>query len=119
MEPSCLAYSVVNWMDGSTELMCCLNSSLCDCCRMTKVSSTYLFHNLRGFTADVRALSLSFFWGIIFLDVRIGFQKCGPKLANQCWDYWSHFILHIQKGFHLLNDIKVQMEFIGPGHAPN
>ena len=36
--------------------MCCRNCSLCYCCSMTKVSSTYLLHNLGGFTADVRAL---------------------------------------------------------------
>ena len=56
MEPSCLVSSVVKLMEGSTELMCCKNSSFCDCCIMTKVSSTNLFHNLGGFTADVRAL---------------------------------------------------------------
>ena len=56
MEPSCLASSAVKRMEGSTELMCCRNSSLCDCCNMTKVSSTYIPHNLGGFTADVRAL---------------------------------------------------------------
>ena len=56
MESSCFGFSVVKWMEGSTELMCCRNSSFCDCCNMTKVSSTYLFQNLGGFTADVRAL---------------------------------------------------------------
>ena len=58
MESSCFDSSVVNWMDGSTELMCCGNSSLFDCFNMKNVSSTYLFlHHLGGFTADVRALS--------------------------------------------------------------
>ena len=64
MGPSCLVSSVVKLMEqstellmeGSTEIMCYSNSSFCDCCTMTKVSSTYLFHNLWGFTADVRAL---------------------------------------------------------------
>ena len=56
MEPSSLVSSVVKLMEGSTGLMCCKNSSFCDCCSMTKVLSTYLLHNLGGFTADVRAL---------------------------------------------------------------
>ena len=53
MEPSCFTSSVVKRMEGSTELMCCRNSSFCDFCKMTKVSSTYLLHNLGRFTADV------------------------------------------------------------------
>ena len=40
----------------SIEVMSCKNYSLCDCWNMTKVSSTHLFHNLGGFTADVMAL---------------------------------------------------------------
>ena len=35
MEPSGLVSSVVNMMERSTELMCCKNSSLYDCCCMT------------------------------------------------------------------------------------
>ena len=57
IEPSCLCSSVVNCMAGSTEFMCCRNSSLLFCCKMTNVSSTNLFHHLGGFTAVVRALS--------------------------------------------------------------
>ena len=56
MEPSCLVSSVVRFMEGSTELMCCRNSSFCNCCSITKMSPTYLFYNLGGFIADVRAL---------------------------------------------------------------
>ena len=40
MEPSSLGSSVVNLMEGSKDMICC--------CSMTKVSSTYLFHNLGG-----------------------------------------------------------------------
>ena len=57
MEPSCFASSVLNWMDASTELMCCRNSSLYDCFNMAIVSSTYPFHHLGWSSADVRALS--------------------------------------------------------------
>ena len=56
MEPSYLVSSVVKLMEGSPELMSCRNSSFCDCCRMTKVSSTYLFDNLGWLVADVRYL---------------------------------------------------------------
>ena len=48
MEPSCLCSSVVNCMAGSTEFMCCRNSSLLSCFKMTNVSSTNLFHHLGG-----------------------------------------------------------------------
>ena len=41
MEPSGLVSSVVNMMEGSTEIMCCKNTSLCDCSSMKKVSSTF------------------------------------------------------------------------------
>ena len=56
MESSDLVSSLVNWMDGSTELMCSKNSSLHDWCLITKDSSTYLFRILGGFTAVVMAL---------------------------------------------------------------
>ena len=56
MEPSGLVSSVVKLMEGSTELMCCKKYYFCDCCSMTIASSTYLFHDLGGFTADVKAL---------------------------------------------------------------
>ena len=56
MEPSGLVSSVLNMMEGSTELMCCKNSSYYDCRSMTKVSSIYFFHNLGGISADVMAL---------------------------------------------------------------
>ena len=36
MEPSSLVSSVVKFMEGSTELMCCKNSFFCDCYSMTK-----------------------------------------------------------------------------------
>ena len=48
MEESSLDSSTVNWMEGSIELMCLRNSSLCYWCWITKVSSTYLFHILGG-----------------------------------------------------------------------
>ena len=56
MGASGLASSAVNMMEGPTQLMCCENSSLCDCCCMTKVSSKYLVHIKGGFTAFVMAL---------------------------------------------------------------
>ena len=48
MEPSSLASSTMKWMEGSTVLMHLRNSSLCEWCCITKVSSTYLFHSLGG-----------------------------------------------------------------------
>ena len=48
MEPSSFASSTVNWIEGSTVLMCWRNSSWCFCCCTTKVSSTYLFQTLGG-----------------------------------------------------------------------
>ena len=51
IEPSCLASSTVNWMEGSTVLMCWKNSSLCNCCWTTKVSSTYPLKIFGGFNA--------------------------------------------------------------------
>ena len=52
MEPCGLVSSSVNIIEGYIEIMWCKNSSICDCCCMTKVSSTYLFHILGGFTDD-------------------------------------------------------------------
>ena len=46
MKPSYLVSSVEKLMEGSIELMCCRNSSFCDCCFMAKVSSTYLLDNI-------------------------------------------------------------------------
>ena len=57
MDPSCLCSSVVNCMAESTEFMCCRNSSLLSCFKMTNVSSTNLFCHLGKFTAVIRALS--------------------------------------------------------------
>ena len=48
MEPSCFCSSVVNYMAGSTEFMCCRNSSFLSCFKRTNVSSTNLFHHLGG-----------------------------------------------------------------------
>ena len=59
MEPSDLVSSIVNWMDGSTELMCFKNSSLCNWCWITKMSSTYIFEILGRLTAVVMALCSS------------------------------------------------------------
>ena len=56
MEPSDLVSSNVNRREGSSEFMCCKNSSLCICCCVAKVSSTYPFQILGGFTAVVMAL---------------------------------------------------------------
>ena len=69
MEPSSLDSSTVNWMEGSTELMCLRNSSLCDSCWITKVSSTYLFHILGG---AVLLRWLCFQW-----------------LPCRCWPLWD------------------------------
>ena len=60
MEPSSLGSFVLNLMEGSKELMCCRNSSFFDCFSMTKLSSTYIFHNPGGFTADVEDLYLNY-----------------------------------------------------------
>ena len=46
IEPSAPASSVVNLMDVPTVMICWKNSSLCDYCWTTKVSSTYLLHIL-------------------------------------------------------------------------
>ena len=43
-------------VDGRVHRVTVCKNSFCDCCRMTKVSSTYIFHSLGGFTADVRTL---------------------------------------------------------------
>ena len=48
MEPSSFASSTVNWIEGSTVLMCWRNCCWCFCCCITKVSSTYLFQTLGG-----------------------------------------------------------------------
>ena len=48
MEPSSLVSSTVNWMEGSNVLMWWRNSSFCEWCWITKVSSTYLFQILGG-----------------------------------------------------------------------
>ena len=48
MKPSCFCSCVVNCMAGSTEFMCCRNSSFLSCFKMTNVSSTNLFHHLGG-----------------------------------------------------------------------
>ena len=48
MEPSSFASSTVNWIEGSTVLMCWRNSCWYFCCCTTKVSSTYLFQTLGG-----------------------------------------------------------------------
>ena len=48
MEPSSLASSTVNWMEGSTVLISLRTFSLCEWCCITKVSSMYLFHILEG-----------------------------------------------------------------------
>ena len=56
MEPSSPASFTVNWMDVSTVLICWKNSTLCDFCWTTKVSSTYLLQILVGFSAVLMAL---------------------------------------------------------------
>ena len=48
MVPSSLLVSTVNWMAGSTLLMCWRKSCLWISLWMTKVSSTYLWQNLGG-----------------------------------------------------------------------
>ena len=56
MDPSALVSFVVNWMRGSKLLICYRNFSLYDVSITTKVSSTYLFHNLGGCSAVLMAL---------------------------------------------------------------
>ena len=48
MAPSSLLFSTVNWIAGSTLLMCCRKSCLLTSFWMTKVSSTYLCQSLGG-----------------------------------------------------------------------
>ena len=55
MDPSALVVSAVNFIFSSIELMWLKNSSLCCASKMTKVSSTNLFHRLEGCGADSRA----------------------------------------------------------------
>ena len=50
-----LMFSVVNLMWLPREFIWWKNSSFYDVSRMTKVSSTYLFHRLGGYGADSRA----------------------------------------------------------------
>ena len=56
IDPSALVVSAVNLMFGSSEFMWWKNSSLCCSSRMTKVSSTYLFHRLGGVELCLRHL---------------------------------------------------------------
>ena len=46
MAPSSLLFSTVNWMVGSTLLMCCRNSCMLTSFWMTNVSSTYVSQSL-------------------------------------------------------------------------
>ena len=48
IESSSLASSTVNWIEGSTVLMCWRNCCWCICCCITQVSSTYLLQTLGG-----------------------------------------------------------------------
>ena len=55
MDPSFLDGSEVNWMCGS-KLLRCSRNFLCDAFVTIKVSSTYLFHTLGGYSAVLMAL---------------------------------------------------------------
>ena len=59
-DPSGPGSSVVNWMLLSTELMWVRNSSLWAFFKMTKVSSTNLFHNKGGVGDDCNAMISNF-----------------------------------------------------------
>ena len=37
---------------------------------------------------------LSLLCGVTFSNIRIDFWKWGPKLADWCWDSWSHLVFH-------------------------
>ena len=63
---------------------------------------------------------LNFFLGVAlflfsvvspFLKLGISFWKWGPKLANRCWDYWSHLVFYFQESFHLFDNGGVWVEF--------
>ena len=69
MDPSSLVFSTVNLMWLSREFKWWKNSSLYDVSRMTKVSSTNLFHRLGGCGADSRA--------------------CSSKCSIRCWLLWG------------------------------
>ena len=56
MDLSALVSSIVNWMCGYKLLMSSRNFSLYDVSMITKVSSTYLFNNLGGYSAVLTAL---------------------------------------------------------------
>ena len=87
MEPSCLGSSVVNWMAGSTELMCCRNSSLLDCFNMTNVSSICLFYHLGGFTVVVRALSSKNSMYILATTGLTGDPNAAPWVCSWNWPW--------------------------------
>ena len=78
--------------------------------------------------AALGVAGLNFFLGValflfsvvsLFFEIRVGFWEWGPKLANRCWDYWSHFVFHFQESFHLFDNGGMWVEFYGPGYAPN
>ena len=60
MIPSALVVSAVNFISSSMELMWLKNTPLCSVSKMTKVSSTNLFHRLGGCGAISRAFVSKF-----------------------------------------------------------
>ena len=85
MEPSDLDSSTVNWMEGSTELMCLKNPSLCDWCCITKVSSTYLFHILGDFSAVVMALCSKAAVEMLAIIGLTGDPMAAPFVSSKKW----------------------------------
>ena len=79
-------------------------------------------------TVALGVAGLNFFLGValflfsvvsLFSNIRISLWEWGPKLANWCWDYWSHLVFHFQESFHLFDNCGVWAEFSGPRYAPN
>ena len=122
MESSGLFSSTGNMVGGSTELMCCKNSSLFDCCCMTKVSYTYGFQILEGFTAVVMdmcsidpicklaTIGLTGAAPIVCLKIDHGTRTrcCINRILAALWCCWltwlSHYShLHIAKILDHLN----------------
>ena len=74
---------MVNWIEGLTELMCLKNSVSCYQFCIKKVSSTYIFQNLRGFSTGVMGLcSKASMWMLATIGL-IGNPMAAPLFAEK------------------------------------
>ena len=80
IEPLSLGFSVVNWICAPMEFMCWRNCWLCSACWMTKVSCTYLSHNLGGLGPVLMALvsNSSMIWLATRRHMRESMADHGP-----------------------------------------